>query len=728
MHHVGTPNIAKFEMISTKISVHRIVDNLAFDDLAAIVVLVITLALWYKNTLSKPPNGYHLYFISPQREDGLDRQMIATEKAPSRNINDRMNELKKDIVVFWGSQSGKSERLAKELARECSTRFGLAAMAADAEQFDFDQLRNLTKGRIVGFVVATYGEGDPTDNALGLHDYLREINRYSEQTFAHLQYFCFGLGSSQYQSYNRFVDFVDERLSSAGATRIVPVGKLDETLHSNDEWLAWKEPLIRTLAQKYNKKEQILSCQILRPTVLISEFSSKETGDRVESHTAEEGSTKRKANQRPQIVQITNTYRLSHSKRSEATVATREYLHVEVSTKTATGSLKYKTGDHLAIWPMNPNYEVDQMVNLFGWNTETLNKAISLNITKEPHDTDAKVPIKTPTTRLAILRYQLDICGQLFPELVKLLIRYCPTSEGKTFLENMLGEKESWDAIIKQHVTCAKLMQLAAPKERWPEDLFCEFVQVLLKLRPRYFSIASSHMVKPETIALTVSVVEAQLSQNHKFIGLTTGYLRALCDETEIDNIYESACSEVSTVARPHYNLAGPRSILTGRKIFAHVRPSPFHLPDLSTLPIIMFAAGSGIAPFRAFVQERLNLKKMGKAIGPMTLFFGCRSRDDLLYGKLWEEATSLGLLKTHFAFSTHLLDGQKVYIQDLLMQGNGSGVEDLISKQQGIVYICGSSNMARGVKEALDKILNGESSATQLKERGRLHEDVWVS
>ncbi|KAJ5261393.1 hypothetical protein N7478_011988 [Penicillium angulare] len=148
-----------------------------------------------------------------------------------------MNELKKDIIVFWGSQSGKSERLAKELVRECSTRFGLAAMAANADEFDFDQIRDFKRGRVVGFVVATYGEGDPTDNGLGLHDYLQETDLYPKQSFSQLQYFCFGLGSSQYQSYNRFVDFVDEKLASTEASRIVPVGKLDEALHSNDEWL-----------------------------------------------------------------------------------------------------------------------------------------------------------------------------------------------------------------------------------------------------------------------------------------------------------------------------------------------------------------------------------------------------------------------------------------------------------------------------------------------------------
>lgn len=83
-----------------------------------------------------------------------------------------MTELRKNIIVFWGSQSGNAERLTNNFVRECIARFNLPAMAANLDLYDYDQLGQLSEGRLVGFVLAAYGEGNSTDNAAGLYEYL----------------------------------------------------------------------------------------------------------------------------------------------------------------------------------------------------------------------------------------------------------------------------------------------------------------------------------------------------------------------------------------------------------------------------------------------------------------------------------------------------------------------------------------------------------------------------
>ncbi|KAJ6031600.1 hypothetical protein N7540_002332 [Penicillium herquei] len=620
-----------------------------------------------------------------------------------------MDELKKEIIVFWGSQSGKSERLAKEFVRECNTRFGLAAMAADIDMFDFNQLATMTKGRYVGFVVATDGEGDPTDNAIG---------------------FCFGLGSSQYQSYNRFVDFVDEAISSAGGSRIAPVGKVDETLRSDQPWLSWKESVINDLAVRFGKVELEVVTGSSRPKISLVKSSNQESHDRADSHIAEHFSVKGKHQKRPQIVQINKIYSLSKDRlKVDSNLPTRQYLYVELDTKIQNGTLKYRTGDHLAIWPINPEHEVELMAEIFGWDDETLKEVVNLEVNSGIDDLESTIPVETPTTRNSILRYQLDICGPLFPEILSLMKIYCPTTEGKNYLESVMGRNECWEEIIAQHLTCAQIMRRAAPNEKWPEELFCALIQTLPKLRPRYYSIASSSVVNPESIALTVSVVQTRLpGPNGTFFGLATGYLRSFCGQNECQDILQTKPLDCSSYSHPNYNLDGPRSILAGRKVFAHVRSTPFNLPQSSDVPFIMFAAGSGIAPLRTFFQERLRLKKKGRDVGLMTLFFGCRSRDDLLYAELWEESVNVKNLKTHFAFPADPEKERKVYVQDLLSHDTGKEVAELILNQGAMVYICGSSNMARGVKGALDDILGGKASVAQLKELKRLHEDVWTS
>lgn len=209
----------------------RVDRTLQLDDAVLLFILSTAFLYWSLGQLlsSKREDGYHLYFVSPQKEEGLDkvnkRKIVAT-----RNIEQRMTELAKDVVIFWGSQSGKSEHLAKTFARECQVRFGIRAMAADLDLFDFEHLAELTKGRLIGFVVATYGEGDPTDNAAGLFDYLQALREDSIIQLSQLEYFCFGLGNSKYEAYNKFVDHVDQTLTSAGARRIGSVGKADEAM------------------------------------------------------------------------------------------------------------------------------------------------------------------------------------------------------------------------------------------------------------------------------------------------------------------------------------------------------------------------------------------------------------------------------------------------------------------------------------------------------------------
>lgn len=86
------------------------------------------------------------------------------------------------------------------------------------------------------------------------------------------------------------------------------------------------------------------------------------------------------------------------------------------------------------------------------------------------------------------------------------------------------------------------------------------------------------------------------------------------------------------------------------------VRPSAaaFHPPDDPTIPVVMFCAGSGLAPMRGFIQERALQKQSGRDVGHMLLFFGCRSPEtDYLYGDSdLAEWLALGFLDVRPAFS----------------------------------------------------------------------------
>lgn len=681
-----------------------------FDDLLLVSLLAIVLSLWTSHGIlwSKPPKGQHLYFVSPQLQEPSFKNIgRGTRQSITRQINDRMTELRKDIILFWGSQSGNAERLANIFVRECIARFNLPAMAANLDLYDYDQLGHLTEGRLVGFVLATYGEGNPTDNATGLYEYLCRLEKSRDQSLSRLQYFCFGLGNSKYQFYNSFVDYVDETLRACGAQRIAPVGKIDEAQRSDLAWLTWKEEMLKGLARRFGSHESV------GKRWPVFDMVNLDNGMSLLRHAAETSTTANTTQQH--FVRVNRSLQLSGKNPADSV---RTYLHLELDTRIGSQAVQYETGDHIAVWPINPNDEVALLASMFGWDKKTLKATIDIKPRDPTIDESAVVPVPAPTTREALLQYQLDICGPVTPEVLELLASYSPTAVAKQYLDRCRLEPERRADIFNQHLTCGQLMKQAAGEAVWTEDAFSALLSIMPKLRPRYFSVASSPLVDPYSITITVGLLETPIPQaDRTFVGLATGYLQALHEK-------KNKTKEHNRLQLP-YNLDGPRSILSGYKLFAHVRKSKFKLPPKSESPIIMIAAGSGIAPFRGFVQERMAQAKRGVSVGKMVLFYGSRS-EDCLYLNVWSEAEAMGILETHFVFSTRLVNGKKFYVQHELLSHSES-MKRVVQDEVGSVYICGSANMGNAVKTSLESLLGGDTAIQQLKESRRLQEDVWA-
>lgn len=129
------------------------------------------------------------------------------------------------MVVFYGSQTGTAEEFAARLAKE-ATRYGMKAIVADPEECDMDDLTKLKdiENSLAVFCVATYGEGDPTDNAQEFFDWLN--NGGTE--LAGLRYSIFGLGNKTYEHYNKVGTYLDKRLEELGAERVFELGLGDD--------------------------------------------------------------------------------------------------------------------------------------------------------------------------------------------------------------------------------------------------------------------------------------------------------------------------------------------------------------------------------------------------------------------------------------------------------------------------------------------------------------------
>jgi NADPH-ferrihemoprotein reductase len=241
-------------------------------------------------------------------------------------------------------------------------------------------------------------------------------------------------------------------------------------------------------------------------------------------------------------------------------------------------------------------------------------------------------------------------------------------------------------------------------------------------LCPRFYSISSSSVVSPKHIAITIAT-STHNSHNLPIPGLTTSYISSFESQTP-----------------PLFDLSGPNNLLASTRIFAHIQTSKFRLPTLPKTPIIMIASGSGLAPFRGFLQERARLATLGRPIGPTKLFFGCRAPDtDYLYAsELNEFQSQIGpdVLEIATAFSRvdRNESGGRMYVQDRLREKDEEVIR-LLCEENAYLYICGSASMARDVATVLGGCLQRRLGweegrlrewSEQMKRSRRWQEDVW--
>ena len=356
----------------------------------------------------------------------------------------------------------------------------------------------------------------------------------------------------------------------------------------------------------------------------------------------------------PFLAKLTENSRLN----KEGTIKDTRHFVVDL----AGSNLVYTCGDSLGVYPSNPSELVEEVIQALGISGDE-----PVNLPKAETPISFREAISKKLSLAAPTRKTL----MLFSDKVE-------DEAEKTILAELLDDanKESTKAFLENREFIDILGEFSSAKFSAQE-----FVGCLRKLMPRLYSIASSPILFPEEIHLTVAIVRYE-TNDRKRVGVCSTYLS--------DRVKLEEPSVPVFITKSHFGLPGDDSI-----------------------PIIMVGPGTGIAPFRAFLQERIAKKASGKN----WLFFGDQHRaTDYLYGDEFEAMKADGHLeKLDLAWSRD--QDEKIYVQNKMLE-SGASLWEWISSG-AFFFVCGDAKrMAKDVDAALHTIAQ-EHGGLSVEEAG---------
>lgn len=178
----------------------------------------------------------------------------------------------------------------------------------------------------------------------------------------------------------------------------------------------------------------------------------------------------------------------------------RNCLHLDLNL-TEHPQVTYKTGDHLAVWSMNPDEEVERLLAVLG-----LAGRRGAPLLVQALDKSVRVPVPSPTSIEAVLRHYLEICAPISRDAVKALAQFAPTDEARSFLAALGEDRASLaDFTADKHLSLGRLLEMAAQQQQHGgggggalASLPLSFlIETLPKMQPRYYSISSSSVISP---------------------------------------------------------------------------------------------------------------------------------------------------------------------------------------------------------------------------------------
>jgi len=657
------------------------------------------------------------------------------------NLNPNPNNAKMPkVLIAFGSETGTCEVVANSLARRlklCAPKvMSLNDVLSQTNFPSHDYTHFLA-------ICSTFGNGEPPSNAVRFFNSHLKAEKMREISWAVL-----GLGSSLYPKFCQAGKDLHTKLSQTGGNNLAKLTCIDGISSASqsggiDKWydLVYKRILpdsllsdlansLRISTNKENLHRETTYTMKWTPTMDLNEERLTELKP---LSCSSDDTTSTCVNNVELFV--------------DGDISLRSSRQVEFELPKGT-TTTYETGDHLAVSPINDFELIQRFLLCF---SHDLEKAANLNmISKKKGDDqtfssiirqaqqqfyieavdnegqkEAFVDIEylTNYSLLEVLQAHVDLSlskGSYVNDLIEMMLQRLSTSSNissnkhdifeafarsiqKGTDEDRLDAMAQFPTIVHLLEEYGSLFCVPTPDSKSPPLLSIADVLVLMpRLNQRYYSISSSALTSPTRATITVGVVNIQTKYGVTVKGVCSHYLARL---------------------------------MPGDKAKVSVRKSTFRPPKDKGAPMVMIGGGTGIAPFMGFINERSKSWFTGSNAKTQecVLYFGCKSRNEILYRDLLASYKGANIMDLHLTMSAEP-SLPKTYVQDKL-QHDAKKVVKLLKTDNAHFYICGDARMAAGVTNTCVEILTKSGGMsrfaavqliTQMQIENRWQLDVW--
>ncbi|KAF2164600.1 hypothetical protein M409DRAFT_56432 [Zasmidium cellare ATCC 36951] len=627
-------------------------------------------------------------------------------------------------LILYGSETGNAQDVAEEIGR-MTERLRFETTVLDLDSI---QLRDVVQPTVVIFALSTTGQGEMPQNARKFWKTLLS-GALKPGILRKLHFSSFGLGDSSYAHYNVAHRMLHGRLVQLGADSFCERGEGNEQ-HPEGHSAGFREWIVK-LKQRLAEVFPLADGLEPLPDDLFVEpkwklvLSDKETngvaGPSIADSLGEVPSS--------DLLPLKNSHK-AHIERNDRITAKDHFQDVRLLDLRVEEDVPYGPGAVAVIHPKNFPEDIESFIKLMNWE-EIADKPLDLVTTISPSGKIHSPLIPSPLRHLDLTSVSLTLRWLLENVLDIMSI---PRRTFFAELAHFAGESNEDEAYQKE-----RLLELANPElidELWdyttrPKRTILEVMMdfttikipweyalsVLPIMRGRQFSIASGGALKQDEqgrtrIQLLIAIVDppSPIIKWRRRYGVCTRYITSLQEHQ-------------------HINIGIQQGYLD-------VQPTELQVP------VIMIGPGTGLAPMRSMIHERVQwagqqgVAGRSKALDGDVLFFGCRAENaDHFFHDEWERLGTNEGLSVFTAFSRDKNKARQ-YVQDQI-RAQGSDVCDALLNHDGKVYVCGSSgNMPKGVRQAiLDAIVehsgglsaeNAEAYLGRMEKGGRYKQETW--